>query len=248
MWFYAKDGRKAGPVSDGELDSLAASGVIDASTLVWKEGLAEWLPLATARPGKSIPKMGQEACSQCGAFHSPDDLVALSGLKVCGACKPAAVQHLKEGVTLESRDRVWRDGKIVVVNGDYALPLRCFRCNNTPISHTSKIGSESYSLELHAPAVHVHLCRECRAGRIWLRLIFISLGIAGVVLGAIIEETKTVSTPFWIELVGLVVVSFAIGATYLTWNVATSSKSANGFHRVAGAGKPFLDSLPERPN
>ena len=128
MWFYAKDGRRVGPVSDGELDSLAASGVIDAFTLVWREGMTEWQPLSSIRTAAAIPKAGQEACSQCGTFHSPDDLVSFSGLKVCGACKPVVVQQIKEGLPLSNREKAWSDTKLVVTEAETELPRRCFRC------------------------------------------------------------------------------------------------------------------------
>jgi len=38
-------------------------------------------------------------CSQCGKQCPPDELVTLSGLPVCWACKPVFVQRLREGVT-----------------------------------------------------------------------------------------------------------------------------------------------------
>lgn len=43
-WFYAKDNRQLGPVSSSELKRLAESGQLTADDLVWREGLAEWMP------------------------------------------------------------------------------------------------------------------------------------------------------------------------------------------------------------
>lgn len=44
-WFYAADGQdKKGPVSDGEMKQLLASGQLTAATLVWSEGMANWAP------------------------------------------------------------------------------------------------------------------------------------------------------------------------------------------------------------
>lgn len=45
-WYYASaDGRRHGPLPAAELLVLAAAGTIDARTLVWREGKAQWRPL-----------------------------------------------------------------------------------------------------------------------------------------------------------------------------------------------------------
>lgn len=41
-WHYAKDGRQAGPVSESELQDLIASGKLQPSDLVWKQGMESW--------------------------------------------------------------------------------------------------------------------------------------------------------------------------------------------------------------
>jgi hypothetical protein len=50
-WFYARDGRKSGPISSAELKSLAASGKLRRTDLLWKEGMADW------RPADQFPKL-----------------------------------------------------------------------------------------------------------------------------------------------------------------------------------------------
>jgi uncharacterized membrane protein len=50
-WHYAVDGGQRGPVDDGELDRLLASGAITPDTLVWRAGMAGWQPLRDARSG-----------------------------------------------------------------------------------------------------------------------------------------------------------------------------------------------------
>lgn len=48
-WFYAKHGTtdRKGPVLEGELKSLVASGQLDATDLVWSEGMESWVHLST---------------------------------------------------------------------------------------------------------------------------------------------------------------------------------------------------------
>ncbi|MBM3847281.1 MAG: DUF4339 domain-containing protein [Verrucomicrobia bacterium] len=43
-YYYAKDGQQAGPVDDAELARLINERQIRGNTLVWKEGMPDWLP------------------------------------------------------------------------------------------------------------------------------------------------------------------------------------------------------------
>jgi hypothetical protein len=57
-WYYESGGQQAGPVSESDLDRLLAEGKITLDTLVWREGLAGWAPLRTARPAMPPPVPG----------------------------------------------------------------------------------------------------------------------------------------------------------------------------------------------
>ena len=48
-WYFESDGSQRGPVSSADLKSMAASGEIDADTLIWKDGLADWVPAGHKR-------------------------------------------------------------------------------------------------------------------------------------------------------------------------------------------------------
>ncbi|HIQ22992.1 MAG TPA: DUF4339 domain-containing protein, partial [Planctomycetes bacterium] len=48
-WFYARENRQHGPVSPLELRHLAASGQLRPEDLVWREGLADWIPAAKVK-------------------------------------------------------------------------------------------------------------------------------------------------------------------------------------------------------
>jgi len=43
-WYYARDNKQQGPVSAMELKQLAQTGQLRAEDLVWREGMADWLP------------------------------------------------------------------------------------------------------------------------------------------------------------------------------------------------------------
>ena len=44
QWYYSKNGTQLGPVAQGELVSKLASGEVSSSDLVWKDGMADWIP------------------------------------------------------------------------------------------------------------------------------------------------------------------------------------------------------------
>ena len=44
QWHYSVNGEKKGPISSGELKQLASAGKLSRSDLIWKEGMANWVP------------------------------------------------------------------------------------------------------------------------------------------------------------------------------------------------------------
>lgn len=112
-WFYAHEGKQIGPVTEEEFQQLRASGVIAAGTLVWREGLANWQPLgeltASAAP-TSQPALNLSAaalvCSGCSQAFPADEVVRLGDGFVCAACKPVALQRLREGVASSAAEDI----------------------------------------------------------------------------------------------------------------------------------------------
>lgn len=49
QWFYAKGDQKCGPIDTTELKRLAASGELNPTDLIWKEGFSDWIPALKAR-------------------------------------------------------------------------------------------------------------------------------------------------------------------------------------------------------
>ncbi|GAA5119761.1 DUF4339 domain-containing protein [Luteolibacter yonseiensis] len=45
QWYHAENGQRHGPISEQDLGSLIAAGRIGPATLIWREGMAQWLPL-----------------------------------------------------------------------------------------------------------------------------------------------------------------------------------------------------------
>jgi uncharacterized RDD family membrane protein YckC/DNA-directed RNA polymerase subunit RPC12/RpoP len=108
-WHYVQSGEAKGPVSDQEFQNLIAQGVIGPSTLVWRDGMAEWVPLSQAgvqaAPAAAPPQIlpgglapsGAAVCSQCGRAFPPGEVIQVGSLNVCAECKPAFLQRVREG-------------------------------------------------------------------------------------------------------------------------------------------------------
>jgi len=53
QWYYANNGQRSGPISDAEFQSLVNAGTIGPDTLVWRQGMANWLPYGQVAPAAS---------------------------------------------------------------------------------------------------------------------------------------------------------------------------------------------------
>ena len=113
-WFYANAGQQAGPVNDEEFNRLIGAGVIQPSTLVWREGMAGWEPLTKVQPatgapppaafvpppGQTLLAPGQVICSECRKAVPAEETMQFGNATICAACKPIYVQKLREGTAV----------------------------------------------------------------------------------------------------------------------------------------------------
>ena len=58
-WYYTKDGERQGPVTPQQLKQLSASGDLQPTDLIWKDGMAEWKKAGTVQKlfGDSVPTL-----------------------------------------------------------------------------------------------------------------------------------------------------------------------------------------------
>lgn len=49
QWYYARNGKQHGPLTDEELKQVAIKGDLSAADMVWKEGMAEWAAASTIK-------------------------------------------------------------------------------------------------------------------------------------------------------------------------------------------------------
>ena len=109
-WYYARGEERMGPVDEAQIVALASTGQITAQTLVWREGMADWLPwgrlqqpdATTSQPSgeggtAAARHFGYQPCAQCGRTFLADEMLAFEDVLVCGECKTVFFQRLREG-------------------------------------------------------------------------------------------------------------------------------------------------------
>ncbi len=118
-WYYVEQGQQTGPVNDNQMAELLRTGRINADTLVWYEGLAEWQPFNQVRselkpsvpplmagstsPGgpANFPSGVNEAvCAECGKMFPVDEMIRHGSAYICAGCKPVFMQKLAEGAPI----------------------------------------------------------------------------------------------------------------------------------------------------
>jgi hypothetical protein len=60
-WFYAKDGQQIGPVEFSEIERLHAEGALNDDSLVWQQGMPDWVKISTLLKSKAAPVLSPTA-------------------------------------------------------------------------------------------------------------------------------------------------------------------------------------------
>jgi uncharacterized RDD family membrane protein YckC len=101
QWYYAKDNKQVGPISEADLRRFVQTGEIVPDTLVWREGMPNWTPYSSAGLG-GIPHLHRAprpqlrvavqalACGKCGAQVPESEMVEVDGARLCAACAETA--------------------------------------------------------------------------------------------------------------------------------------------------------------
>jgi hypothetical protein len=262
MWYYIRAGESQGPFDERAFDELVAQGAILPDSMVWNESLAGWTTLRQARPGAGVSATAESTCAICQTPVSADNLIELGGVRVCAACKPLAVQKMREGVGLTANGTAWRDGKKVVVHDKACLPQRCVKCN----AETSEPAFKR-KLYWHHPAyfllifinvllylivaiiirkrgsAEIYMCAHHRARRRW----FLAGLWLGMILALVLIIVGWANANTWIILLGVLTI-IAAAVSGMASSVVRTARIANGNIWLTGAGKNFLASLPPWTN
>lgn len=103
-WYYAKNKVQLGPVDKTELDRLISTGEITPDTLVWQKGMAAWVPYSQAlSPAAAAATDGPDAvCAECGQTFDKSTMIRHGNAWICPSCKPAFLQKLSEGASVNT--------------------------------------------------------------------------------------------------------------------------------------------------
>lgn len=121
-WYYESNGQQMGPVSADQIKQMLSYGTIQASTLVWKEGMADWEPLRTSPLQQELeaplyadaenqnagtappapPAPGQRVCAYSGQSFPETDMVQIGDLWVALPYRDAYLQRVQEGGSLQA--------------------------------------------------------------------------------------------------------------------------------------------------
>ncbi len=265
MWHYLINGQQHGPMDDLAFDQLIASGAVTDDTFVWKEGLSEWMQLRQTRTlnntGTPVEDAGSSTCTMCGKSVGSDNLIDLLGLRVCAACKPMAVQTLREGVTPTGNISASRDGKKVMTYNQKSLPPRCYKCNHAIVEPPMKrklywhpVGYYLLILVnviLYAvvamvvrkrASVELYLCAQHSKRRKY----FIIGGWSGTALGIAMLIVGISEDIGVLTAIGFLVIFLAILVGLRGASLTRATRIKGDTVWLSGAGKEFLASLPER--
>lgn len=113
-WYYVEAGQQRGPVTEADLENLVRAGTIQGETLIWQEGMSDWLPYRTVKQGAGVGRTpvalavapgggggaDEVVCSECGRIFSKNDVIRHGESYVCATCKPIFLQKIKEGAKM----------------------------------------------------------------------------------------------------------------------------------------------------
>jgi uncharacterized RDD family membrane protein YckC len=111
QWYYANHGQRQGPVTDEEFQRLVASAVVRPETLVWKEGMADWLPYSqvaapppianTGEAGTGAPPVVEptEVCAVSGKRYPRREMIQYEGRWISAEHRDTFFQRIREGAT-----------------------------------------------------------------------------------------------------------------------------------------------------
>ena len=114
-WYYADQGQQVGPVEETELAQLEQAGKINDETLVWRAGLADWLPYREVKPKtvhslstpppappRPAPTSTEVVCTECGHIFPIEETIRHGEARLCANCKPIFLQKLAEGARIHT--------------------------------------------------------------------------------------------------------------------------------------------------
>src|SRR5947209_5030384 len=114
-WFYAIDQQQLGPITQEEFSRLLSDGVIKPDTLVWRVGMANWMPYSEYAASQAVPlpvanttivntnqnnnnsNNDTAVCAVSGKTYPKREMVQYEGKWISAEHRDAFFQRLREG-------------------------------------------------------------------------------------------------------------------------------------------------------
>jgi uncharacterized membrane protein YhaH (DUF805 family) len=181
-WYYAVEGASVGPVSEAEFDQLVAAGTVRSDTLVWQEGMEDWLPYGRANSGTTpMPPrapMGER-----------DDPARTDANTFLGALKDGFARYVDfKSRSTRSQFWWWTLWSILISIASGAVDASIGAVDAGPVGLVT-------SLAMFLPSIAVSIRRLHDIGRTgwWLLIWFIP--IIGWIVLIVFHCTKSVPVP-----------------------------------------------------
>ena len=100
-WYYAEESTSKGPLSQTEFDALIANGTIRSDTLVWQEGMEDWLPL-----GNAATRTASDATPARARYVDVEDPARADANSFVGALKDGFARYV-DFKTRSTRSQFW---------------------------------------------------------------------------------------------------------------------------------------------
>jgi len=102
QWYYAVEGTSVGPVDQVEFDGLVAAGTIRRETLVWQEGMDDWLPYGRV----SMPAMQAPPTAPPPSLNGGTNPARADANSFVGALKDGLSRYV-DFKTRSTRSQFW---------------------------------------------------------------------------------------------------------------------------------------------
>lgn len=118
-WYYVSQGQPAGPIPEEQLAELLRNGTITAATLVWRNGLTNWIPLSEAQPAWMTPPPPTPSPAP-GLPPVPSESQASEAAPTFAAANPSSQRPQPEPASLPPDDFLSEDELLAT---DYPVDL-----------------------------------------------------------------------------------------------------------------------------
>jgi hypothetical protein len=82
MWYYSENNRQYGPFEDSTIKQMVRGQTIRASTLVWRQGMAGWLPARSTELAPLVAEHGQIAPPISVQLRSPGNIYKSAEMQI----------------------------------------------------------------------------------------------------------------------------------------------------------------------